>query len=88
VRGGSNSYVSISFENFDTNMNYYLFARNKDNIAISMAKMKIFAYKLYSAGALKRDYIPALDKDGTPCLYDRVSKKCFYNAGTGSFIAG
>lgn len=32
--------------------------------------------------------ISVLDPSGIPCMYDRVTKQPFYNAGTGAFIAG
>lgn len=32
--------------------------------------------------------VPALDPTGTPCMYDTLSKKPFYNSGTGEFIVG
>ena len=41
-----------------------------------------------SNNTLVRDFIPVLDEDGVPCMYDRVEKKYYYNAGTGQFIAG
>ena len=41
-----------------------------------------------SYNTLVRDFIPVLDKDGTPCMYDLVEHKFYYNAGTGNFIAG
>lgn len=34
------------------------------------------------------DFIPALDPNGIPCMYDVVRKKTFYNAGTGDFLWG
>jgi hypothetical protein len=34
------------------------------------------------------DLIPALDSTGTPCMFDTVSRKPFYNASSGQFIAG
>lgn len=36
----------------------------------------------------KRAYVPTLDSNGVPCMYDKVNKKPFYNSGTGSFIVG
>ena len=42
----------------------------------------------------KRNYkkvlnlIPCLDSDNKPCMYDTVSKKTFYNNGTGEFLYG
>ena len=32
--------------------------------------------------------LPALDKNGVPCMYDTVTGKPHYNDGTGQFIAG
>ena len=36
-------------------------------------------------GKLVYDLIPVLDKDLTPCLYDKLTGKYFYNDGTGEF---
>ncbi len=55
---------------------------------------KCFAQRNYyvkiwnSTNTLVRDFIPVLDNNGTPCMYDKVSNQYFYNAGTGDFIAG
>ena len=38
--------------------------------------------------SLVRDFIPVLDKDGVPCMFDNVEGKFYYNSGTGNFIAG
>lgn len=29
--------------------------------------------------------VPVLDADGVPCMFDKVSKQCFYNKGKGTF---
>ena len=34
-----------------------------------------------TTGALVRNYIPCLDTNDTPCLYDLVEQKPYYNAG-------
>lgn len=34
------------------------------------------------------DLIPCLDDNGRPCMFDRVSRKPFYNSGTGEFLYG
>ncbi len=51
-------------------------------------KAKYYNIKFYERDVLIRDFIPVLDKDGTPCMYDRLEGKFYYNAGTGQFIAG
>lgn len=35
-----------------------------------------------------RQYVPALDPAGTPCMFDLVSKQPFKNVGSGQFVAG
>ena len=37
---------------------------------------------------LIRYFIPVIDSDGVPCMFDKVEGKFYYNAGTGDFIAG
>lgn len=46
----------------------------------------IYAFTLKEAGELKLNLIPALDPAGRPCMFDTVSRKPFYNAGTGEFL--
>lgn len=46
---------------------------------------RLHSCKIYDDGTLVRDYIPVLDWDNVPCLYDKVTHKLYYNAGTGSF---
>ncbi len=49
---------------------------------------RIYYCKLYDNDTLVRDYIPVLDNNNRPCLFDKVSKSCFYNQGTGEFLYG
>jgi len=51
-------------------------------------KFRMYSFKIYDNGTLIRDMIPVKDSDGVVCMYDKVSKQYFYNAGTGNFIAG
>lgn len=45
----------------------------------------IYSFKIYENGELVRDFIPALDYDNIPCLYENINKQCYYNQGTGTF---
>ena len=56
--------------------------------ASNRVSMRIYSLKMWDNGVLVRDFIPVLDNNGTPCMYDKVEDKFFYNAGTGNFIAG
>ena len=47
---------------------------------------RVYEFKVYDGEALVRDFIPVLDKNDVPCLYDKVSEELFYNQGTGEFL--
>ncbi len=50
---------------------------------------KIFGLRTYTEnGVLTRDFIPVLDWDDIPCMYDKVTHELFYNQGTGEFLWG
>ena len=49
-------------------------------------EIRIKRFYITRDGAYTLNLIPALDRNGTPCMYDTVSKQTFYNAGTGEFL--
>ena len=49
---------------------------------------RIYSCKHYSGDELIQDFVPCLDTEGVPCMFDFVSRKSFYNKGTGSFTWG
>ena len=51
----------------------------------SYGRIRIKRFYITRDGAYTLNLIPALDRNGTPCMYDTVSKHTFYNAGTGEF---
>ena len=65
--------------------NLFLFARNTQGTAGAFANIKLYSCQIYDNGTLVRNFIPCLDTNGTPCLYDTVSKQPFYNQGSGTF---
>ena len=48
--------------------------------------LRIYSFTISKDGNKIMNLIPALDRNGTPCMYDSVSKQTFYNAGTGKFL--
>ena len=52
----------------------------------SRGALRIKRFYITRNGAYTLNLIPALDRNGTPCMYDTVSKQTFYNAGTGEFL--
>ena len=60
--------------------NVYLFGTNRG------ATKRYFPGKIYRffvEGQI--NFIPALDQNGKPCMYDTISKQPFYNQGSGEF---
>lgn len=78
--------VSFSTLSFSGSQPLYLFCVNYGGTANYFAKGKWKPCKIYNEnGDLVRDYIPVLDWDDVPCMYDKVGRKLYYNAGTGTF---
>ena len=80
---------NLTFSDFDTGLNYWLFKRNSNSSSLQISiKMRIYSCKMYYEGALVRDFKPVKDGTGVYCLYDEIEKRYFYNQGTGSFSGG
>ena len=80
--------ASVSTTSFTSSYTMYLFARNLGGTVSDMANMKLYYFKVWKNDELLGDFVPALDENEVPCLYDKVTESYFYNAGTGSFTAG
>ncbi len=65
-----------------------LYALNDKGTFLAHGKIKMKYVKIYDNDILIRDFIPVLDYNGVPCMYDKVEGKFYYNQGTGQFIAG
>ena len=52
----------------------------------ALGKIRIKRFYITRGGSYTLNLIPALDRNGTPCMYDTVSKQTFYNARTGEFL--
>ena len=52
------------------------------------AKGTFYYCKIWNGSILVRDFIPVQNTSGEVCLYDKISKTYFKNAGTGVFTAG
>ena len=85
IDGVSQSYVNASFRAPGTMM---LLALNNNGNVKWQTAAKLYSCKVYDNGLIIRDYWPCYDPDGVACLYDKVEKKYYYNAGSGEFTAG
>ena len=55
---------------------------------INSSKFRMYYFKISGNDNLVRDFIPVLDWNDRPCMYDKVSGGLFYNKGTGEFLYG
>jgi hypothetical protein len=80
--------VSANAGDFVAPVPLALFGLNNNGSVISHTKYNLHYCKLWDNGNLVRDFIPILDWDDNPCMYDKVSGELFYNKGTGDFSYG
>ena len=69
----------------DSDLTITLFVRNGGSAYISG---RIYYLQIYNDGVLIRDFIPVLDWNMRPALYDRITNTLFYNSGSGEFTTG
>lgn len=79
------SVMIANFASFASTSTLYLFNLNLSggNYACDA---KVWSYKHTRNGVLIRDFIPVLDWNDRPCMYDKVTDELFYNQGTGEFL--
>lgn len=82
------SRLNTTFDFNYTPYAIYIFGRHMSSGAALLSDLKLYSLQIYDNDVLVRDFVPILDKNNVACLYDKVSEKCFYNKGTGTFNAG
>ena len=76
----------VTISDFSSTVPMLLF--KVQNVGGEGLKGKVYSCKIYHQDSLVRDFVPCLDANGKPCMYDFVSQKPFYNKGNGSFTWG
>ena len=72
-------------------LQYSMFLGNSNNDGTRYntgTAQKIYGFKAYENNVLLHDFRPCIHPNGTVCFYDTVTKKYFYNQGTGTLKAG
>ena len=78
--------TTFSVNDFTSTMTMTLFRAK--NVSGSYFQGRIYSCKHYNGNELIQDFVPCLDTNGVPCMFDLVSRKSFYNKGSGSFTWG
>lgn len=60
----------------------YIFGRNYNGKLENPWNGRIYRVKISEGDQIIRDFIPALDPDGKPCMYEMIEGKPYYNAAT------
>lgn len=86
----NDSVLTNTPSTFTCNYPLYIFHMDNSGTLPSgvIPKASCYYFKIYDNDTLVRDFVPVLDESNVPCMYDKVSKQCFYNKGTGTFTAG
>lgn len=66
--------------------NIHIFRRSSSSANGSY--MRLYESQIYLNDELVRDFVPVLDGNNVPCLYDKITGSYFYNRGTGTFLYG
>lgn len=82
----SNGYTTLTTQlsesiSFIPDISIYLFGINQKT-RVRRAHYKIYRAKISEGDQIIRDFIPALDPDGKPCMYEMIEGKPYYNAAT------
>ena len=86
VKGTANVNVSSPLpHNTDTAR---VFLDNRSNTSAIAYPLRLYYLKIRKNNVLVRYFIPKLDNDNVPCLFDKISGTNFYNKGTGDFVYG
>ena len=80
-------YSTSGMSENSSSMNLYIWTIGSSK-GYKLTNTKIYGVKIYRNNILEADIIPVVDLDDTICMYDKVSNRFLYNAGTGNFIAG
>lgn len=67
---------------------FALFAFNVLGTISNKTRASIAKWRVRVGGRFIADYIPVLDLNDRPAMYDKVSGQLFYNQGTGEFTYG
>lgn len=83
--------IEIQRTDFDTQLNYWLFWRNRnENLgAQDKGNFRIYYCKMYYENELVRDFVPCKrNSDSEIGLYDLINNQFYTNNGTGAFTYG
>ena len=84
LNAGGNIFTKTVSLAYTGSNNLHIFASSGGE---QKSKFTLYSFKMWKDGELVRDFVPI--RSGSKAgLYDYVTSNCFWNVGTGNFIAG
>lgn len=83
-----NSSTELSTLSFVPEQPIYMFAANIGGTAALHWTGRIYSSDISQGTVVVREFIPAVDESGIPCVWEKRENKCYYNRGEGDFIVG
>ena len=84
IKGGV-TYTGSVTATTTSSVSLYLF-RSRFSTDTNSPTLKLYGCKIWdNNNKLVRYYVPCLDNNNTPCLYDLITKTPYYNSGSGTF---
>lgn len=65
-----------------------VFCDYRTNNSAMLNPIRLYALSIARGGTPVRNFIPVLDGNGVPCLYDKISGTFFRNGGNGTLLYG
>lgn len=63
----------------------FIFRFNRSGKPGNCTDMKLYSLEITEGNSVVKKFVPVLDTNNIPCLYEEISKVLYYNAGGGSF---
>ena len=82
--------INMNCNTFELTEPMYIFAFNESGVAAFISEStRLYYLKIIENNELIHEYIPVLDSNNKPALYDKIEGNFYYNQGTGEdFRAG
>lgn len=85
----SDKITSINISSLqNTIQNCGLFCFYTGTIPEFISAMKVYYLNIYDNNVLEKQLVPAVDRKGVFCLYDKINDQFYYNSGSGEFTGG
>lgn len=77
--------VTVTALPFTPEYSIFMFAANIGGVASLLWRGRIYETVISQGESIAMSFVPCLDPEGAPCMFDLVSRKPFYNEGKGDF---